>query len=122
MDDLQKKFPKHEEIKKWRAHFEDVQAKINPDASRGASFGPECPWDESNFAQLWVNFHWAKIAADQKDWPTALSCLQNVRQNYAIMLAPDRMKNYPEDLRKWVTDSKPEADKLAALIKEKRGG
>jgi hypothetical protein len=122
IDDLLKKYPKHEEILKWKAHFEEVQSKINPDANRGANFGPECPWDESNFAQLWVNFHWAKMAAGQKDWSTALSCLQNVEQNYGIMLAPDRMKDYPEDLRKWVTDSKPEADKLYATVKAKTGG
>jgi hypothetical protein len=38
------------------------------------------------------------------------------------MLAPERMKNYPEDLRKWVTDSKPETEKLIAAVKEKTGG
>jgi len=36
------------------------------------------------------------------------------------MLAPDRMKNYPEELRKYVIDSKPEADKLNKAIKERR--
>jgi hypothetical protein len=122
IDDLQKKYPKHDEIKKWRARFEEVQSKIDPNANRGDSFTTECPWDESNFAQLWVNFHWAKVAADQKDWTTAVSCLQNVEQNYEIMLAPDRMKDYPADLRKWVIDSKPEADKLYATAKAKTGG
>lgn len=122
IDDLQKKYPKHEEIQKWKTHFEEVQAKIDPNADRGASFTTECPWDESNFAQLWVNFHWAKVAADQKDWATARSCLSNCEQNYEIMLAPDRMKDYPADLRKWVTDSRPEANKLYATAKEKTGG
>ena len=122
IDDLLKKYPKHEEILKWKAHFEDIQSKVDPNASRGASFGPECPWDEANFAQLWVNFHWAKVVADQKDWSTAQSCLQNCEQNYDIMLAPDRMKNYPDDLRNWVKDSKPEADKLYATVKSKTGG
>jgi hypothetical protein len=32
------------------------------------------------------------------------------------------MKNYPENLRKWVVESKPEADKLIAAVKEKTGG
>ncbi len=119
LDDLAKKYPKHEEIQKWKERVAEVQAKINPDADRGKSFGPECPWDESNFAQLWVNWHWAKVAFDAKDHDTAASCMQNVMQNYEIMLQPDRMKSYPEDLRKWVTDSKPEADKLEKAIKEK---
>src|SRR5882724_7927381 len=112
LDELTKKFPKHQEIAKWKARADAVQAKIDPNADRTKYFGPENPWEESNFAQLWVNLHWAKVAFDAKDYSTALSCMQNVMQNYDIMLKPDRMKDYPEDLRKWVVDSKPEADKL----------
>jgi hypothetical protein len=119
LDDLAKKYPKHEEIQKWKARVAEVQAKIDPNADRQKSFGPECPWDESNFAQLWVNLHWAHAAFDAKDYDTARSCLQNVMQNYEIMLRPDRMKNYPDDLRKWVIDSKPDADALEKAIKEK---
>jgi len=119
LDDLAKKYPKHEEIQKWKAQVAEVQAKIDPEADRGKSFGPECPWDESNFAQLWVNLHWAKVAFDAKDYDTAGYCMQNVMQNYEIMLRPDRMKNYPEELRKWTTESKPEADNLYKAIKEK---
>jgi hypothetical protein len=122
IDDLTKKYPKHEGIQKWKARFEEIQSKINPDADRGASFGPECPWDESNFAQLWVNFYFSKYLIEQKAWGDAAPLLSNVRQNYEIMLAPDRMKNYPDDLRKWVIDSKPEADKMSALVKSKTGG
>ena len=117
--DLSKKYPDHQEIAKWKARAEEVAAKINPNADRRSAFTPECPWDESNFAQLWVNLHWAKVAFDAKDYTTALSCMQNVMQNYQIMLAPDRMKHYPEDLRKYVVDSKPDADKLYKAVKEK---
>ncbi len=120
LDDLSKKFPKHQEIAKWKARAMEVDSKINPNADRRAQFTQECPWDEANFAQLWVNLHWAKVAYDAKDYSTALSDMQNVMQNYQIMLAPDRMKNYPEDLRKYVIDSKPDADKLYKAIKEKR--
>jgi hypothetical protein len=122
MDDLIKKYPKHEGIQKWKADFEKVQAKINPDANRGISFTTECPWDESNFAQLWVNVHWMQFLVEQKNWKDAEPLISNIRQNYTIMLAPDRMKNYPENLRKWVVESKPEADKLIAAVKEKTGG
>jgi hypothetical protein len=66
MDDLIKKYPKHEGIQKWKAHFLEVQAKINPDASRSQGFTTECPWDEANFAQLWVNVHWMKFLVEQK--------------------------------------------------------
>ena len=116
LDDLSKKFPKHQEIAKWKARAEEVEAKINPNADRRQNFTPDCPWDEANFAQLWVNLHWAKVAFDAKDYSTARSCMQNVMQNYQIMLAPDRMKNYPEE---YVVDSKPGADTLYKAIKEK---
>src|SRR6185369_10916494 len=92
LDELAKKYPKHEEIKKWKEHAEEVQGKIDPNASRGIYFNPGCPWEEANYAQLWVNYHWAKAAAKENDYNTALSCMQNVMQNYDIMLKPDRMR------------------------------
>jgi len=121
LDDLVKKYPKHEEIKKWKEHAEEIERKIDPNASRGTYFNPGCPWEEANFAQLWVNYHWARAAVKENDYNTALSCMQNVMQNYEIMLKPDRMKNYPDDLRKWVEDTKPDADKFYKEIKAKRG-
>jgi hypothetical protein len=121
LDDLHKKFPKHQEIDKMKARAEEIDAKINPNADRRQSFGPEFPWDESNFAQLWVNLHWAKSAFDAKDYSSSLSSMQNVMQNYQIMLAPDRMKDYPEDLRKYVVDNKPAADALYKAAKAKTG-
>ena len=119
LDDLQKQYPKDVEIQEMKKHEDEIQAKIDPNASRSSYFGPECPWEESNFAQLWVNLHWAKTAYAAKDYQTALSCMQNVEQNYEIMLRPDRMKDYPDDLRKWVVDSKAEADALYKQVKEK---
>jgi hypothetical protein len=120
LQDLAKKYPKHEEIKKWKEKAEAVDAKIDPNANRSTGFNPGCPWEEANYAQLWVNWHWANAAAKVNDYNTAYSCMQNVMQNYAIMLKPDRMKEYPEDLRKWVEDNKPKADKFWAEVKAKR--
>src|SRR5882757_3886482 len=119
LDYVAKHYPKDVEIQDMKKQEEEIQAKIDPNASRTSYFGPECPWEESNFAQLWVNLHWAKAAYAAKDYNTALSCMQNVEQNYEIMLRPDRMKDYPEDLRKWVQDSKGEADTLYKEVKEK---
>src|ERR1700743_1794256 len=104
-----------------RARFQEIEAKIDPNANRGESFTKECPWDESNFAQLWVNEHWVKFLVEQKNWKDAEPLLSNIRQNYEIMLAPDRMKEYPEELRKWVMESKPEFEKLSAQVKDKTG-
>jgi len=119
LDDLLKKYPKHEELLKFKARADEVHKAIDSNAPRGAAFNPGCPWDEANFAQLWVNWHYAKALIAKNDFQTAHSMLQNVMQNYDIMLRPDRMKDYPEELRKWATDAKPEADKMYALAKEK---
>jgi len=121
LDALTQKYPKHEELKKWKAHVEDIQSKIDPNASRSEYFNSNMPWEESNFAQLWVNFHYAQTLIAAGDFNTAYSMLLNVMQNYQIMLAPDRMKDYPEELRKWVIDNKPVADKMLAEAKEKTG-
>ena len=104
------------------AHAEEIDKKIDPNAQRSAQFDARCPWDESNYAQLWVNWHYAKMLLEKKEYGEARSMLQNVEQNYEIMLKPDRMKEYPEDLRKWVEESKPEADKMMAEAKAKTGG
>jgi hypothetical protein len=122
LDDLIAKYPKHEDLKKWKAHAEEIEKKIDQNASRNTPFNAGCPWEESNYAQLWVNWHYAKMLLDKKDYGQAKSMLQNVEQNYDIMLKPGRMKDYPEDLRKWVEDSKDEADKMMAEAKAKTGG
>jgi hypothetical protein len=119
LDDLSTKFPKHEEVRKMKTHFDDVASHIDPNASRSEYFSKDCPWDESNFAQLWVNLHWAQSAFKERDFSTARSCLQNVEQNYGFMLAPGRMDHYPEDLKKWVIDNKSTADQLYAEVKQK---
>lgn len=59
-----------------KARFQEVESQINPNADRREHFNKECPWDESNFAQLWVNLHWGKVAYDAKDYATTVSCLQ----------------------------------------------
>src|SRR5205823_2423488 len=66
LDDLSKQYPKHEEIQKWKKHAQEVADKIDPNAPRGVPFNPGCPWDESNFAQAWVNLHWAHMQADAR--------------------------------------------------------
>jgi hypothetical protein len=119
LDDLSKAYPNHEEIKEWKKKVEAIQAKIDPNASRSEYFKPGCPWEESNFAQLWVNLHWAKLLAEQKDYRAAFGLMHNVQQNYEIMMKADRMKDYPEELRKWVEENKPEADKFFKDLKEK---
>src|SRR6185503_16546353 len=109
----------HMDIKKMKQHAMEVEKKINPNASRNDSFSPECPWEESNFAQIWVNLHWAKVSWDEKDYQNVQSLMQNVNQNLNFMLAPDRMKNYPPELSKSVLDAKPEAERLTKMVNDK---
>src|SRR5438552_3499083 len=61
LDDLAKKYPNHEGIKTWKKQVDEVNSKIDPNADRTAPWKSGMPWDESNFAQLWVNFHWGKM-------------------------------------------------------------
>jgi hypothetical protein len=118
LDDLTKKYPNHEGIKEWKKKVDEVTAAIDPNAERTAPWKPGMPWDESNFAQLWVNYHWAKGLIEQKDLTQAQGLLQNVEQNLDVMLKPDRMKEYPEDLRKWVKEeAKPDTDKMYKELK-----
>ena len=118
LDDLVKKYPKHEDLKKWKEKIDDINKKIDPNANRSEAWKPGCPWDESNFAQAWVNYHWGKMQIEAKEIEPAKGTWQNVVQNFDIMLKPDRMKDYPDDLRKWVEDTKPEADKIFKQLKE----
>jgi hypothetical protein len=120
LDELAKKFPNHDGIKKMKERANGIKAKIAPDADRRVSFPPEVPWEESNFAQLWVNLHHAQTAHAQKDDATAKGLLSNIRQNQSIMLAPDRMKEYPPELKKWVEDSKAESETLAKELQTPR--
>src|SRR5713226_7103027 len=48
LDDLEKQYPSDEELKKMKAHADGIEAKVDPNAMRSTSFGPECPWEESN--------------------------------------------------------------------------
>lgn len=120
LQELVKLFPKHAELRDWKAYVESVIAKIDPNAQRGQGFNPGCPWDESNFAQAWVNFHWAKMQLDARHDQDALGLLQNVTYNLGLLTEKeDRLKDYPDDLRKWVLDTKPIAQKMYDDLKAK---
>jgi hypothetical protein len=120
LDALVTKYPAHTGLKSWLAKATNVSGMIDPNASRGASFNPGCPWDEPNFGQLWVNLHHAQMQYDAGQNHEAASLLQNVRQNLSILLRPDRLKNYPPELRQWVEQAQPAAEALQAKIAAKQ--
>jgi hypothetical protein len=120
LDDLAKKYPKHEEIQKWKKHFEEVEAKIDPNANRGESFKPGFPWGMSNFEQAWVNFQWGKMAADAGDVSRAVGLYQNVVYNLNLIKEhPDLFDTMPEEYKTWAKEHKPEAEKILADLKKK---
>jgi hypothetical protein len=121
MDDLAKKYPTHEEIKKMQAKVETIQKKIDPNADRFAPWKPGCPWDEANFVQLWVNWHTAKTCMANNDPANALMYMSNVNQNYELLSRPDRLKDYPPELKQWFDDTKPQAEAFTAELKKKLG-
>jgi hypothetical protein len=119
LNDLHKKYPNHEEITKWLDHAEDVEKHVDPNANRTEPWKPGMPWDEANFSQLWINWHYAQLLAKDNDPEKALSFMQNVMQNYSLLDKPDRLKDYPEDLHKWFDETKPKAEAFMKELKEK---
>jgi hypothetical protein len=119
LDELTRKYPGHPEIQKWKTRVAEVQAKLDPKADAG-TFGPECPWDDSAFAELWVDLHRARAALHAHDYDTAASCMKDVRQKYEVLLQPGRMKDYPDNLRKWISASRLEANGLTQAIRQKK--
>lgn len=119
LEDLHKKYPKHEELEKMLKKAKEVQDKIDPNASRSESWKPGCPWDESNFVQMWVNWHAAHAAAKEKEYDKAYGYMQNVRQNVQLLSAPDRLKDYPDELKEFYEKMKKESKPFYEEMKEK---
>lgn len=120
VNDLAKKYPKHEEIQKWKARFEEVDKKIDPNANRGESFKPGFPWDMSNFAQAWVNFQWGKMAADSGDVSRAVGLYQNVVYNLKLIAEhPDLFDTMSDEYKKWAADHRTEAEKILEDLKKR---
>jgi len=67
-DELIKKISERSGFKTWKAHAEQIEHKINPNASRGESFKPGCLWSEINYRESYVNYNYAKVAIQKKDW------------------------------------------------------
>jgi hypothetical protein len=120
LEALIEKYPKHEELKKWKARFEEVQKKIDPNAPRGGSWKPGFPWDMANYAQAWVNWHYAQMLAADNDVQQAVSMLQNVTYNFRLINEhKDTFKDMPEECHKFVEETTPKAEKLMADLKKK---
>ena len=121
LEALEKKYPKHEDIKKWKARFEQIQNKLDPNANRGASWKPGFPWDMSNYAQAWVNWQHANMLAADNDVQEAVGLLQNVVQNLKLISEREDtlFKEMPQECHDFIKETKPKAEKMLADLKKK---
>jgi hypothetical protein len=121
LEPLVKKYPKHEDLKKWQTRFEEIDKKLDPNANRTASWKPGFPWDMSNYAQAWVNWHYGKMLADDNDVELAVAMYQNVVQNFKLISEREDtlFKEMPEECHKFVQENKPKAEKILADLKKK---
>jgi hypothetical protein len=121
MPDLIKKYPKHEELKKWMEEYESISKKIDKNADRLALWKPDFEyWTNEAYRQAWVNMNLGKMDVDAKDWRDAYARYRWARENFDKMLDHEEwMKNWPEDVIKWVKETKVEAEKMEAEMKKK---
>jgi len=119
IESLMKEYPRHEGLKQMKDRVDSVLKRIDPNASRNASWKPGCPWDESNFAQAWVNYHWGKMELAAKNEQQALGLFDNVQRNFGYLTREGRMADYPENLQKWVHHHKDEVDKTCEELRQR---
>lgn len=107
-DDLLKKYPNHEDAKKWKARAAEIEAKIDPNADRTTSFRKGFLWDNDTYAQAWVNTRRGKFAEDHNEGDTALSCYRLALSKFDYLVQhPEMLADYPEDQQKWVKEQQP---------------
>lgn len=119
LDTLVRKFPEHEEIRKWKARADEVAERIDEDKDRSVPYKPGFLWGEANYAQAWVNWHWANEALKANDAQNAKGLLDNVVRNLEMLSRPGRMDHYPVETRAWVEKTLPEAKVLRASLTKK---
>jgi hypothetical protein len=123
LDELIKKYPNDEDFKKWRAHAQEIQGKINPDANRRESFKPGSLWNETNYKEAYVNYGYAKVALDNKDWAAAHDGLNYAERNLGFLR--DRIKNgdrvnaWPDGAAAWVQQTSADVAKMNAQVSAK---
>jgi hypothetical protein len=123
LDDLIKKYPNDEDLKKWQTEAKDVQAKIDPDANRSDELKAGCLWSEINYREAYVNYNYAKTAMDQKNWDAAHDGIVYAQQNLEPLQQRikdnDRVNAWPEGAAKWVTDTSAELARMDDQVKQK---
>jgi hypothetical protein len=121
LNDLIKKYPNDEDLKKWLTQAKDVQAKIDPNANRTDELKAGCLWSEINYREAYVNYNYARTAIDQKNWDAAHDGIVYAQRNLEPLQQRikdnDRVNAWPEGAAKWVTDTSAELDTMDDQVK-----
>ena len=121
--ELSKKYPNDEDFKKWKARATEIKGKIDPNANRGESFKPGCLWNEWNYREAYVNYNYAKIAIEQKDWETARDGNREADRQLSILRGriekDDRVAAWPEGAAAWVKEASAALPKMQDEVNAK---
>lgn len=120
LDELSKKYSNDTELKKWHDHAAEVEAKIDPNANRSASFNEGCLWKEGNYRLAYISYGAGKMAEDAKHWADAHDWLRMAIQNLGFLqdrLAKnDRVVNWPPEFVTWIKTTRADAEKQKAEV------
>jgi hypothetical protein len=123
LDELIQKYPNHQDLKTWKAHAVEIQGKIDPNANRGEGFKPGSLWNEGNYKEAYVNYNYAKVAIDKKDWAAAHDGLNYADRNLGFLVdrvkKGDRVNAWPDGAAKWVQDTSADVAKMNAQVSAK---
>ncbi|MEP6766479.1 MAG: hypothetical protein ABJB66_19350 [Gemmatimonadaceae bacterium] len=123
LDDLIKKFPADQDFKTWKEHTKSIEGRISSNANRGESFKPGSLWNERNYQETWVNYNYAKLGIEKKDWAAAKDGIRYANQNIQSLVARikdnDRVAAWPDGAAKWVTDTQAELVKMQTVVDAK---
>jgi hypothetical protein len=123
LNELIAKYPNHQDLKTWKAHAEDIQKRIDSNASRSDSFKPGSIWNEHNYKESYVNYNYAKVAIEKKDWAAAHDGLSYAERNLQFLVERikknDRVAAWPDGAAKWVQDTWADLARLNAQVNAK---
>ena len=87
----------------------EIEGKIDPNANLRDSFKPGSLWNETNYREAYVNFNYAKVALEKKDWREAHDGLNYAQRNLGPLVdrvkKDDRVSAWPDGAAKWVQDT-----------------
>jgi len=123
LDQLIQKYSADQDFKAWKAHAEEIQHKINPDANRNEYFKPGSLWAEGNYKEAYVNYNYAKVAIQKQDWREAKDGLNYADRNLGFLRdriqKNDRVAAWPDGAAKWVQDTSADVQKLYVQVNAK---